>query len=177
MKCPRCNAELGEGLLPARCPSCGQRLRESGKDARAQADRALASRKSVEGLSGMGAGRRSRNSGAKRGLRVFLGFALVVVFCALVFVVGYRAEVFGGRSVPNVVGWSQAQAEAQLEKKGFSVGVNEIESAEQVSGRVVSTTPAVGSRVAPGSTVTLNVAVSSGASAQLSGDLVGTLPS
>ncbi len=164
MICPRCSKDLGEGLLPARCPSCGQPLnsvsKSTGKDRRAQADHALASRKSVEGLSGRGAGRRDRSSGVKRSVRLALGFGIVVVFCLLVFTVAYRAEIIGGRSVPNVVGWSQTQAQNQLESKGFSVGVNEVSSTEQVAGRVVSTNPPVGSRAPKGSTVTIDVVAS-----------------
>lgn len=160
MICPRCSKDLGEGLLPARCPSCGQPLgAASGRDARAQADLALASRKSVEGLSGRGAGRRDRSRVVKRSVRLVVGFALVAVFCLAIYAVAYRAELVGGRSVPNVVGWSQTQAENQLMSKGFSVGVNEVSSTDQVAGRVVSTSPMVGSRAPKGSTVTIDVAV------------------
>lgn len=173
MICPRCKKDLGEGLLPARCPSCGQPLSSvagsTGRERRAQADHALASRKSVEGLSGRGRGRRDRSQGVKRSVRLVVGFAIVVVFCVLVYTVAYRAEIIGGRSVPNVVGWSQAQAENQLESKGFSVGVNEVSSSEQVAGRVVSTNPPVGSRAPKGSTVTLDVA-SAGDAAQTEGE-------
>ncbi len=164
MICPRCKKDLGEGLLPARCPSCGQPLSSvagtSGRERRTQADHARASRKSVEGLSGRGAGKRDRSIGVKRSVRLVVGFAIVVVFCVLVYTVAYRAEIIGGRSVPNVVGWSQTQAENQLASKGFSVGVNEVSSTEQVAGRVVSTNPPVGSRAPKGSTVTIDVVAS-----------------
>ncbi len=174
MRCPRCSKNLGDGLLPARCPECGLKLSggagESMSERRAHADQALASRKSVEGLSGRGAGRVHRGSGTKRTTRIFLGFALVVLFCGLVFFVAYKAEVVGGRSVPNVVGWSQAQATEQLEDKGFVVGTNEVETSEETEGRVITTNPAAGTRAAKGSTVTIDVAVSASADAEQSAE-------
>ena len=164
MRCPRCSKNLGDGLLPARCPECGLKLSggagESMSERRAHADQALASRKSVEGISGRGVGRVHAGSATKRTTRILLGFALVVLFCAIVGFVAYHAEIIGGRSVPNVVGWSQAQATQQLESKGFTVGSNEVETTEQTEGRVISTSPEPGTRADKGSTVTIDVAVS-----------------
>jgi hypothetical protein len=164
MRCPRCSKNLGDGLLPARCPECGLKLSggagESMSERRAHADQALASRMSVEGLSGRGVGRVHKGSGTKRTSRIFLGFALVVLFCGLVYFVAYKAEVVGGRSVPNVVGWSQAQATEQLEDKGFAVGTNEVETSEETEGRVITMSPEAGTRAARGTTVTIDVAVS-----------------
>ena len=138
MKCPHCGADLGEGLLPARCPACGQGLganvpRSNLHAARESADRAAASRASVEGLSGRGRGRRDSSQNNKRVKRIL-------------------------RTVPDVVGWSAQSAESRLTECGFSVGVNEVESSEQDPGKVVSEAPGAGARLDPGSTVTLDVA-------------------
>lgn len=164
MRCPHCGQELGEGLLPARCPSCGKRLSgASSTDAaasRASADRAAASRRSVEGLSGRGAGRRDRSHTAKRVARVLLGFVLVVAFAAAVVFVAWRSEIIGGRTVPDVTGWNSGSATAKLEEKGFSVGTNEVVDASQAAGMVVRETPEPGQRIEPGSTVTIDVVVS-----------------
>lgn len=164
MKCPHCGTNLGEGLLPARCPSCGQSL--SGKPARGNlhaaresADRAAASRASVEGLSGRGRGRHDRSQVTKRVTRILLAFVLVAVFCAAVGIVAYRAEVIGGRTVPDVVGWSAQSAQTRLEECGFAVGTNEVATSEQDPGKVVSESPNAGARIEPGSTVTIDVAV------------------
>lgn len=165
MKCPHCGADLGEGLLPARCPACGRSLgagasRFNPLAARESADRAAASRRSVEGLSGRGHGRRDRSQTTKRVTRILLAFVLVAVFCAAVAFVAYRAEIIGGRTVPDVVGWSAQSAQTRLEECGFSVGVNEVTSTEQDPGKVVSEAPSAGARVASGSTVTIDVAAS-----------------
>ncbi len=166
MKCPHCGADLGEGLLPARCPACGQGLgasvpRSNLHAARESADRAAASRASVEGLSGRGRGRRDRSQATKRVTRILLAFVLVAVFCVAVAFVAYRAEIIGGRTVPDVVGWSAQSAESRLAECGFSVGVNEVESSEQDPGKVVREAPGAGARLDPGSTVTLDVAAAS----------------
>lgn len=166
MKCPHCGADLGQGLLPARCPACGQGLgakapRTNLHAARESADRAAASRASVEGLSGRGRGRRDRSQTTKRVARILLAFVLVAVFCVTVAFVAYRAEIIGGRTVPNVVGWSAQSAQSRLEECGFSVGVNEVSSSEQDPGKVVSEVPTASARIDPGSTVSIDVAVAS----------------
>ena len=70
----------------------------------------------------------------------------------------YHAELIGGRTIPNVVGSGSEQATSRLVDKGFNVGVNEVESTEQLTGRVISTNPPAGTRVDKGSTVTIDVA-------------------
>ena len=166
MKCPHCGRELGEGLLPARCPGCGQGLsanssRANLRAARESADRAAASRRSVEGLSGRGAGRRDRSHTAKRVGRIILGLVLVTAACAAVVFVAWRAELIGGRTVPDVTGWNQSSATAKLEEKGFSVGVNEVAAEGTAAGVVVSESPRGGERVEAGSTVSIDIATSS----------------
>ena len=106
-------------------------------------------------------GRRDRSQTIKRVARILLAFVLVAVFCVTVAFVAYRAEIIGGRTVPNVVGWSAQSAQSRLEECGFSVGVNEVSSSEQDPGKVVSEAPAAGARIDPGSTVSIDVAVAS----------------
>lgn len=59
-------------------------------------------------------------------------------------------------SVPDVSGRSQADATAALTAAGFTVTTQNVDNAAQ-QGTVVSTTPAANSKVAPASTVTVNV--------------------
>lgn len=108
----------------------------------------------------MGRGRRDPSRTTKRVARIILGFVLVGVFCAVVAFVAYRAEVIGGRSVPDVVGWSAQSAQSRLEECGFAVGTNEVSSTEQPEGKVVSESPVAGSRLEPGSTVSIDIATS-----------------
>jgi beta-lactam-binding protein with PASTA domain len=66
-------------------------------------------------------------------------------------------------AVPNVVGSSQAGAEAQLTNAGFMVVVSQAESATVPAGTVVSQDPQAGVVAAPGSSV--GIVVSTGAPA------------
>lgn len=83
----------------------------------------------------------------KRVVRLLVGFALVALFCALVYLVAYKAELVGGRTVPDVVGWRAERARDELEGHGFSVELVDAGSSDQDGGMVVSTTPSAGQRV------------------------------
>ena len=63
-------------------------------------------------------------------------------------------------AVPNVVGMTEENATAALERAGFEAAVARVYDDEVAAGRVVSTSPAAGTRVAEGSGVA--VAVSQG---------------
>lgn len=61
-------------------------------------------------------------------------------------------------AVPNVVGYTQADAEAELAGAGFTSTVTEQESADAEVGEVISQDPASGGSADPGSTIALVVA-------------------
>ena len=91
-------------------------------------------------------------------LRPFLAILLV----ALVLggggaVLTYGMELWGGKSVPYVIGESQANAEERLAEKGFKVHVN-AEPADDAIGKVLSQSPDSGTRIPEGDKVTLVVA-------------------
>jgi eukaryotic-like serine/threonine-protein kinase len=69
--------------------------------------------------------------------------------------------------VPNVIGNSAEDARFKLEQAGFSVTSDTADSEEQ-AGTVIDTSPAVGTPVAPGSTVVITV--SNGPSGDTSGE-------
>lgn len=69
----------------------------------------------------------------------------------------YALEVWGGRSVPRIVGTTQGRATQLLEEKGFSVSIL-TEPADSGTGYVLSCDPAPGTRIPEGSTVTVTVA-------------------
>jgi hypothetical protein len=74
--------------------------------------------------------------------------------------------------VPNIVGQSQASAEAAITAAGLTVGtVSTANSATVSAGAVISQSPAAGTSVTPGSAV--NLVVSSGPTAAVRGDLDG----
>ena len=91
-------------------------------------------------------------------LRPFLALLLV----ALVLggggaVLTYGMELWGGKTVPSLVGESQANAEARLAEKGLVARI-EAQPADDAIGKVLSQDPDVGTRVPEGGEVTLVIA-------------------
>lgn len=162
MVCPHCGTDLGDGMLPARCPHCGHNFANATDRAcgASGVSRAAASRASIEGLSGFGRGRRDTSHLVKRVVRLLVGLALVGVFGSLVYLALYQAQVVGGVIVPDVTGWGADQAAAQLADRGFVSSLVEASSDAQLAGRVVCTNPPAGSRVGRGTSVTVTVATS-----------------
>ena len=69
----------------------------------------------------------------------------------------YGLELWGGKSVPNVVGISAVRAQSMLEDAGFDV-VEKARTADDGIGFVLEQDPANGERIPEGSTVTIVVA-------------------
>ncbi|MDH4279312.1 MAG: PASTA domain-containing protein, partial [Acidimicrobiia bacterium] len=61
------------------------------------------------------------------------------------------------RTVPNLVGSTQGQAETQLEDRGLAINVTQDYSETVPEGDIISTSPAAGAEVARGTTVTVVV--------------------
>lgn len=70
----------------------------------------------------------------------------------------YAMELWGGHSVPDVVGMTQAKARTTLEEAGFSVEALEVKS-DDTENTVLLTDPAVGTRAPEGSQIVIHVAV------------------
>lgn len=131
MKCPRCATDLGEGLLPARCPSCGANLRDRAVEQGGTTP--AAARRSIEGLTGIGHGspRKNRHWG-----RIVLALVLVGLFCAgLVW--GGDLIAQASHRVPDFVGWRYERAESELEALGYTVERTDVATAETEAGIVV----------------------------------------
>ncbi len=92
---------------------------------------------------------------ARKRAAVIAGVVVVVV--AACAAAGYMMELWGGKSVPNVEGKSQADAIYILEDKGFTCAIAQQKS-DEVEGAVLSTDPGAGSRAPEGSSITVNVA-------------------
>ena len=160
MRCPKCGRDLGDGMLPARCPSCGHNLanaQDSPGGARG-AERAAASRASIEGLTGYGRGRKDSSRGVKRVTRIAVAFVLIALFVGAVYVALYESQIVGGVMVPYVRGWGEQQAAGKLADKGFASESQPEAATDEAAGRVVSQDPPAGKRADRGSTVTLHVA-------------------
>ena len=83
---------------------------------------------------------------------------LILLLAGVGVYASYALEVWGGRTVPDVSGQSQAEAQLVLEAKGFSVTV-ESQPTDDAPGAALSTNPPAGSRMDAGSPVTVYVGV------------------
>lgn len=105
-----------------------------------------------------------KTPGKKRELKHTRGWFQAVVVCIVMAVVAagliagvtYHLEMWGGKTVPSVVGLVTANATSRLQEKGLQVQVNYVPS-DDGNDRVISADPGTGTRVADGSTVTLTV--------------------
>ncbi|MDR0513567.1 MAG: PASTA domain-containing protein [Coriobacteriaceae bacterium] len=89
-----------------------------------------------------------------------LAFGILLALVAIAFVVvsyGYQSELWGGRSLPDVVGKDSADARAILEERGFTVKALEVKS-DDTEGIVLLMDPGAGKRLSEGSEVVLQVA-------------------
>lgn len=95
----------------------------------------------------------------KNGSRVALVVGLIALFVTALVVGGsWALELWGGKSVPNVIGLNQASAVAKIEAKGLVADVSE-EPVDDGVGMVVSSDPTSGTRVEPKTVVHLVVGV------------------
>lgn len=179
MRCQNCNKELGDSLLPARCPHCGQSpLKASAQDtrkARKNIDDIVSSTRIAKmkgkapahAVKDSRSAKRTAEASKKRAKLSLIGF--VCVACA-VGIVALISFIGFGPHVPDVVGWQEARAKTTLEQSGYSV-----ERAEEVSqtinaGHVVSTNPSALAFCPKGSTVKMAVA-----KARIMPDIVGKM--
>ncbi len=91
-------------------------------------------------------------------LRPFLAILLVaLVLSGGAAVVSYGLEMWGGKSVPNVMSVTQETAEARLAEKGFVARVEAVPADDNI-GLVVSQSPDWGTRLPEGSEIVIEVA-------------------
>ncbi len=89
---------------------------------------------------------------------VFAAIAAVVVAAVAIAFVSWRLELWGGVSVPDVMGMSEAEATATLTEAGFEVEVSSV-VVDDGAGTVVSMQPQAGRRIALGRTVELGIGI------------------
>lgn len=96
---------------------------------------------------------------SRKRLSVVTGFIIAAIIAgAAGAAISYVYELWGGKTIPYVVGVSQTNATEQLENKGLKVTIETVPS-DTVDGRVVGIEPAEGERVDEGSEVKLIVGV------------------
>ena len=108
-----------------------------------------------------GTGYRIPGEGKSRSkLRPFFALLLVGLMAAGIFAAAtYGLELWGGTTVPNVQGITEARARTMLEEAGFAVETK-TRIADDGIGFVIDQEPARGTRVESGSTVSITIAVS-----------------
>lgn len=108
-----------------------------------------------------GAGYRVPGEGRSRSrLRPLLALFLVGIMAAIIFAAGtYGLELWGGTSIPNVCGISEARATAMLTDAGFVVETKS-RIADDGIGFVMEQEPESGVRAEEGATVTIVIATS-----------------
>ena len=104
---------------------------------------------------------RSNRRRVTRGrVRVFVAVLFVLVAGGLVAAgVTYSLEMWGGKTVPNVLGAAEGKAQESLAQKGFVVETAEV-LADTGEGHVVTIDPEAGARLPEGTTVHLTIAKS-----------------
>lgn len=99
-----------------------------------------------------------------RVVAVVAGAALVVGLGAGL---SYQYEIWGGKTLPDVVGLTQADASYILDRKDFKVEEVEAKS-DETEGLIIAMEPSAGSRLEAGSTITISVS-----KARIMPDIVG----
>lgn len=98
--------------------------------------------------------------GGRAGLKIVLSIILALLLCgAIAAFATYQMELWGGKTVPDVVGMTQADATNTLQSKGFSVRSTQVKS-DETEGVVLLMDPGSGSRLDEGGEVVIHVAVS-----------------
>ena len=93
-----------------------------------------------------------------RPLAVILVAVALLAAAAFVVKYTYESEYWGGKTLPDVVGKTETEARSTLSPLGFAVSVNEVPSDDNV-GKVISMSPAAGTRTGDDLSVTITVAV------------------
>lgn len=96
----------------------------------------------------------AQRASRKRVLLVALIATVVLSACAVWGT--YSMEMWGGKTVPNVIGESEENAQFVLEQKGFSTRSMLVKS-DEVAGLVLLTDPANGRRAPEGSEIVLHI--------------------
>ena len=151
MLCPKCGVDLGEGMLPARCPACGHNLSDTSSEAEG-ARRAAERKQDVRGLVNMP----GRNSGFNLALRALFALVLVAAFVGIIAFVLWHLEIFGGSTVPDVMGWRLDRATEELERDGFNV-TSVTAKDDGIPGLVIGIDPAAGKRIEEGASIELTI--------------------
>ncbi len=114
--------------------------------------------------------KKAKRKGHKKHVRrVAIAAVAVVAVVALAVGVTYSMELWGGKTIPDVAGESQANATYVLEERGFVVKTSTVKS-DDVEGIVLLTDPSIGTRAEAGASVVVHISA-----ARVVPDLVGKM--
>jgi len=88
--------------------------------------------------------------------RLLIGAAAVLVVAIVAFAT-YQMELWGGKSIPNVVGMTEAEATSVLSGQGFKVRSAQVKS-DDTEGLVLVMDPSSGSRISTDEEVVIHIA-------------------
>lgn len=94
----------------------------------------------------------------KRPKIVRIVIASIIVLALAIAGITYSMELWGGKSVPDVVGLAQADAMSVLQERGFTVRATQVKS-DDTEGLVLIMDPAANSRIDPSNEVVIHVSV------------------
>lgn len=154
MKCPKCAYDLGDGLMPARCPKCGCVLsrahQTSYKNQTQAANDAIRIRQGVDSVQNQDTKQnKSRN-------KIALGVIAIVAVLAIAGIFFWQKLIVGAHVVPDVLGKTQEQAIHMLEEKGLRA-VCITKKDDGPAGVVLKQTPGAYSYTKDGDTITLTI--------------------
>ena len=86
-----------------------------------------------------------------------IAIAVVVVAVAAIALVTFQMGMWGGRTIPDVTGMTEADATSVLEGQGFKVSSKQVKS-DDTEGLVLITDPEAGNRASEGSEVNIHIA-------------------
>lgn len=132
--------------------------KEAKAAAKAQKKQAKLDKKAAKSSNKQEAGSSSGKSSYKRTALIAGAGCIAVAAVAGACVFGaYQLEMWGGKSVPDVVGMTQTDATYLLQNKGFAVRATQV-SSDETEGLVLLADPGSGTREAEGSEVVIHVA-------------------
>ena len=145
MRCPKCNYDLGAGLLPPRCPACSYNLSHiHGKAGEAEGGE-REERGFHPSVAAAQAGAPKIEFAADADLsllkrRQVLAIFIVVVGVLLTAFLVMNSGIFAHKAVPDLVGVQKEYAIKTLKREGLAYTIEE-RYADMVSGMVIAQSP------------------------------------
>lgn len=178
MRCQNCKRELGDGLLPARCPHCGQSPRKANLHTSRRSQMNLDQIVSHTHISKMqksdekaqNTSRVAKKAADDSKKRAKFALIIIGIVAALFAVIALVSFFETAPHVPDVIGWQEKRAKTTLEEAGYNVERTEEVSQTINAGMVIKTDPPASMYAPKGTNVTMTIA-----SARIMPDVIGKM--